>query len=627
MKQMKLTFDKVPYTFNYIQDQKEAFIIAKKMRDSGIQNWGLDTETMKVTPHYVKRRGKMVDVSGLVPQLSKIRLIQFYDGKDTVYIFDCLTAGMHWFEELKHLSFVAHYGIFEIKHLQHAGFRDLNIGCSMLITMLIDRAERSQAEPEDAEEDEEPNTWKGYGLDATVGRLFNVRMEKKFQTSDWNTPKLSGEQIAYAALDAVYTYKICVAQLPKINEYKMQRIYKLLKDMQHVIADMELNGMHIDPTAHRELQAKWKEEETAAIKECADYFAAINLGSSKQLGTWARGRYPAEVIKEWVLTKTGQLGFGKEALATMQHLPEMAALLRYKKVAKLISTYGESLAAEVNPVTGRVHPSFTLGETRTGRLSCREPNLQNLPRDSAMRDIFTAQPGHVLLVADFNQIELRVAGELSRDAVILDAYLKGDCLHRKFAGKIYSKNPSKVTKEERQIAKSANFGTIYGMGAKKFVSYCLTNAKVVISLDTAENVIGMLWGLYVGYGRWCRAIRDRADTLGFVRTPMGRMRKLIPEEVYTKGPNTIVQGGAFEVMAVAMVELRRLLPRSMRMINSVHDEMLVECPNDPKSIKVCKDLIEACMNYGMLTVFPKATTNGLAKAYIDVSWGAAKAQD
>jgi DNA polymerase I len=622
MKQFKITFDGIKYLVKYITNKTEATIIAMELKKSEIQNFGIDIETAKAVDH---------PKAGLDPHLSKISLVQLYDGKDTVYIFDALEIGLDWMQHLTQKNFVAHYGIFEIKHFTHNGYPNLNIGCSMLLSILVDRAERSPFNP-DAEEldedEEEPATWKGYGLDAIIGRLFNVRVEKKLQTFDWRVRPLPADTLVYGALDAILTYRVAEVQVPKINEYKMVKHYQLLKKMQHVIVEMELAGVLINKEQHEKLIKQWMVDQEKQKLECVKHFADINLNSTKQLGTWARSKYSADVIDKWVKTKAGAIGFGKSALAEMQHLPEIEALLKYKKTAKLISTYGTTLEAQTNPVTQRIHCSFSLGETRTGRLSSRDPNLQNLPRDSTVRSLFVADRGKKLIIADFNQIELRVAGLVSGDPVILGAYERGDDLHKIFAAKMFHVPLSKVTKEQRQIAKSANFGAIYGMGPNKFMTYTLasTNGAVRLSFDEAKLTIDTLWQLYSKYAVWCKQIRTFAEIQGFVRTPLGKMRKLHQKEVYTKAPNTVVQGGAFEVMAAAMIDLKHILSQqvqlvteSTKIVNSVHDEVIVECSD--QCANIVKTCVEDAMKSGMHKVFPKATLNGLAVATICDSWG------
>lgn len=626
MKQFKITFADVTYTVNFIDKTEEAEKVAVKLGSSETPCFGLDIETYKDPQYFGNKQ------AGLEPHLSGISTVQLYDGKETIWVFDAVKAGLEWFHKVKDKRFVAHYGIFEIKHLTHAGFPDLEIGCSMLLSILVDRAERSPFVPYgeedlDIEDEDEPSSWKGYGLDAIIGRLFDLRIDKKFQLHDWNARPLDREALSYAALDAVLTYKIADVQVPKINEYRMQKHYKLLKDMQHVIAEMELAGVKIDGKQHKKIIQEWELQHAEEAVVCIEHFGNINFNSTTQLAKWAKVHYPPDVIENWPVTAKGALGFGKTALSTKCDLPEIKALLEYKKTAKLISTYGETLALQENPVTGRIHCSFSLGETRTGRLSSRNPNLQNIPRESSIRDLFVPATSHRLVVADFNQIELRVAGEVSSDPVIKGAYRDGKDLHAVFASNMFRIPLDKVTKEQRQIAKSANFGAIYGMGAAKFVSYTLTSTggEVKLTFEEAKRAIENLWSLYSVYGVWCKKVRNVATEVGFVRTPMGKMRKLHSDETYTKAPNTIIQGGAFEVMSYAMLNLKRSIYHSKidaKIINSVHDEIIVESPK--QETQYIKGLIETAMVIGMRTVFPTAITNGLAKAVVCDSWGEGK---
>ena len=297
MRQFKITFDEKQYFVNYITKANEAEAIAKKLEVSEVQNFGIDIET------YKKDGFKEDKKAGLDPYRSGISIVQIFDGKDSVYVFDVLEVGLQWLKYLIKKNFVAHYGIFEIKHLTHNGFPNLSIGCSMLLSILVDRAERTPyvdvGEEVEEEDEDEPSSWKGYGLDAIVGRLFDIRIDKKWQMYDWSIRPLPAEPLTYAALDSILTYKITEIQVPKINQYKMVKHYRLLKDMQHVISDMELNGVKIDEDKHKALITKWKKEEAKQKLECVKHFADVNLNSTKQLGQSVL--LPAS-YQNWVLT-------------------------------------------------------------------------------------------------------------------------------------------------------------------------------------------------------------------------------------------------------------------------------------------------------------------------------------
>lgn len=621
MRQLKVSFDTRQYSVYYITDPGEAQKIAQKIAESPIKNFGIDIETAKLSKFKEHKK------AGLCPHLSNPRLLQIFDGDKTVYVFDLFKVNvLSVMPVIRMKNFVAHNGIFEIKHFTYNKIPDLQIGCSMIQAMMIDTAEHSPYEPKEEEEDEvdnEPSVkrWKGFSLEACIAREFNLRVEKSFQTSDWSEPNLSSGQIAYAALDSILTYRLAEKYAKKVSEYKMTKAYLLLKDFQHVVAHMELNGMYLDKSRHDKLIRGWEREQTLYTTECNKYFKEVNLNSPKQMEKWAHGRFKKEIIDLWPRSqKTGALSFNQKAIVYFSHLKEIKALCDYKRVSKLISTYGTSLQEALHPRTGRLHCEYSLGETRTGRLSSRNPNLQNLPRDKEIRNIFRAPEGTSLVVADFGQIEMRVAGELGQDNVIRKACAKDIDLHTLMARQITGKK--EVTQEERRLAKALNFGALFGLGPAKFAKYCKSDYNVDVTEERAKELLKMHALTYSGYSRWRKEVQDKAKITGFARTPMGKMRKLLENETYTKAPNTGVQGGAFEVMALTML----LIPRDTRhwkILNSVHDEVILEVPsgNEQEAVR----MLESSMVDGMLQLFPKAPiTAKFAKAHVAQAWGDAK---
>jgi DNA polymerase-1 len=327
--------------------------------------------------------------------------------------------------------------------------------------------------------------------------------------------------------------------------------------------------------------------------------------------------------------KTGAYSFNKLKLADLAALPPVQAILGYKKYATLLSTFGESLQQKICPATENIHCSFTVGETRTGRLSSRNPNLQNMPaRDESFRHIFVASPGYKLVVADFSQVEIRVAGEVSGDPVIRKAFRDGIDLHKSIVADISNKKIEDVTKEERQLGKALNFGLLFGMGPKKLQVYAKASYRVDMSQTQAEKAHTVYHAKYRHYSSWCNLQRVKCKTIGFVRTPSGKMRKLLEEEVYTKAINTPVQGGAAEVSFAALIALQDMRnhfgfnTKDIRIINTVHDEIVVECKDN--LVDVTLKIVNLSMNKGMLTIFPEACVTGLAEAKVGDSWAEAK---
>ncbi len=637
------------YKTVYIKDKVTGDAVFAHLANHPKPIYGLDIETSKKSDH---------KKAGLDPYLSDIRLVQIYDG-ETVFVFDRLTADIDnplaWF--LNHNRCIAHNGCFELKHLSRRLLEPkLNIECSMLMAMLVDRAEHSPFEPDELEELDEEEKPKsdhkyknkgGYGLDACVAREFGLAVDKSFQVSDWGKKNLSPEQISYAALDAVLTFELGKKLLPKIQMYKMMRSYKLLRSMQYVLTEMELNGFGIDIDALRELTFEWGEKVRESDKVAKKYFGKLNLNSPKQLGEWLT-QYNPKLAASWPKTEKGAYTFSRNKISEHWKFPPIAALLEYKKWSKLFNTYGEALIEKIHPVTRRVHCSFFLGETRTGRLSARDPNLQNQPRDGELRKVFRANERNSLVVADFSQIEMRVAGELSKDGTMLRAFQNGIDLHKAIVATLAKKPIAKVTDDERQLGKAINFGLLFGMGPKKLKLY----AKISYDKDLTEEQAYEAWRIfhermYPKYSAWCEIQRRNCERLGYVRTPMGKMRKLLPDEAYTRSVNTPVQGGAAEVAYCGLVRLQQFLKNTERdeyikLVNMVHDEIILEVTNGSSSyeggtpmptsalnpresmVQFAGKLLVDCMTKGYLDVFPNGCTTGLAEAYYGDTWFNAK---
>ena len=615
MRNFNINYNKRKYSIQYYTKVSE---FLEDISKETPKLWGLDIETGKKEEYLEHKK------AGLNPNLSFIRLVQLYNGTDTVYICDFLHTEYiqrnDLREWLKDKKFVAHNAIFELSHFQCDDFKELECSCSMILGILVDRAERSPFQS-----DEEPS-YRGYGLAALAKKYLGRDLSKVQQTSNWNAPKLSKSQIVYAAVDSIVCYDLAVKLLPKIKKYKMLNVYKLFKKMQHVIVEMQLQGMPVNQDKHFDLIKQWEQKKDVSELRCKKYFGDINIRSSKQLNEWLESQEKYEkILKIWPRTPAGKYSFNRQQIVDFLKLKPIAALMEYKKYDKLLSTYGESLMKHLNPVTNRYHTQFNLAQVRTGRLSSHSPNLQNIPRDSGIRDMFdvSGQINTRYVVADFSQIEMRVAGELSKDRNMRSAYRKGKDLHTIMASVVSGVSERDVTKEQRQLAKAVNFGFLFGMGASKFVTYAKGSYGVDVSEDDAWEIRNKFYDLYSDYIAWCTRQRVSAEKLGYVRTPMGRIRKLLDNEVYTKAVNTPVQGGAAEVLFLTMLILKkRLVYLKAKLASCVHDEIIIECRADmAEQVKLAT---EDSMRKGMLKLFPNAPVNGLTEAHVGLTWDEAK---
>ena len=351
-----------------------------------------------------------------------------------------------------------------------------------------------------------------------------------------------------------------------------------------VLADMEMNGVGIDPGFFAAMSARLADE-LRLIREDIHRVAGteFNINSTPQLREVLFDRLGLPVIKR---TKTGPSTDSSvlEELAVQGHaLPRL--MMDYRILEKLRSTYVDALPALVNPETRRIHTTFNQAVAATGRLSSSDPNLQNIPvRTSVGREIrkgFIAPEGALLLTADYSQIELRILAHFSDDEVFVRAFREGKDVHRETAAVIFAVPADEVTGAMRDQAKTVNFATLYGQGPFGLAR------QLAISMDDAKRFIAQYFERFAGVRRFLDEQVAQAKELGYVATLMGRRRQ-IPElrarawNVRQFGErvaqNTPIQGTAADLIKVAMIRIRELLggDPDVRMVLQVHDELVFE---------------------------------------------------
>jgi len=374
-------------------------------------------------------------------------------------------------------------------------------------------------------------------------------------------------------------------------ELKEQELWKLFVDVEMpllpVLLRMESNGVALDTAKLREMS--WNLGGDMARLEGEIYNSVghrFNVNSPQQLG--------AILYDELNLprTKKTKSGYSTEA-SVLEGLkgthPVIELLLEYRQLTKLKSTYIDALPALVDPDTGRVHTSFNQTGTTTGRLSSSDPNLQNIPiRTSEGREVrrcFIAEKGSsLLLAADYSQIDLRALAHLSQDPILSAAFENDEDIHATTASQVFGVSLAEVTPDMRRVAKTVNFGVVYGMSG-----YGLQQATE-LSREEASQFIKAYFEKYQGVRAYLDATKQQAAEKGYVQTLLGR-RRYIPE-INSSNPqvrmaaermaiNMPVQGTSADIIKVAMVQLQRELDRrglEARMILQVHDELLFELP-------------------------------------------------
>jgi DNA polymerase-1 len=289
-------------------------------------------------------------------------------------------------------------------------------------------------------------------------------------------------------------------------------------------------------------------------------------------------------------TPTGQPSTAEdvlEELAASYQLPRI--ILEHRNLAKLKSTYTDKLPEQINERTGRVHTCYHQAVAATGRLSSQDPNLQNIPirtpEGRRIRQAFIAPPGHVLLAADYSQIELRIMAHLSQDEGLLKAFASDQDIHQATAAEVFSTPLAEVTSDQRRSAKAVNFGLIYGMSAFGLA------AQLGIPRGTAQEYIDLYFARYPGVKRYMEETRAGARERGFVQTVFGRRlylpdinarNKQFAQAAERAAINAPMQGTAADIIKRAMISVDRLCDQASgaRLIMQVHDELVLEVRED-----------------------------------------------
>ena len=393
----------------------------------------------------------------------------------------------------------------------------------------------------------------------------------------------------YAAEDADVTLQLKQALYPMIEQIGLQHLYfEIEEPMIAVLADIEMAGVRIDSEALAvyavELNRKLAELEAVIRTEAGE--PNLNINSARQLGEVLFGKM--RIAEKPKMTKTKQFCTDEDYLQSFARKHRIVDLiLEYRGVKKLLSTYVEALPQLVNRSTGRIHTSFNQAVTATGRLSSTNPNLQNIPvRDDMGRRIRKAfipsDDDHLLLSADYSQVELRLMAHLSGDESLIAAFEHGEDIHAATAAKLFNKTLDEVTSEERRRAKTANFGIIYGISAFGL------SQRLEIPRKEAKEIIDGYFASYPGVKKYMDNVVEKAKEEGFVSTIFGRRRYLndiASHNAIARGlaernaVNAPIQGSAADIMKIAMINVHRRFAAEgirSRVILQVHDELVVD---------------------------------------------------
>jgi DNA polymerase-1 len=431
---------------------------------------------------------------------------------------------------------------------------------------------------------------------------------------------------AYAAEDADVTLRLWALLKPRLRDAKALALYEQVeRRMVTVLRDMELAGIKIDGAELARIGEDFSQKLVVYERQCHELAGRpFNVGSPKQLGEILFDEMKLPGGKRSKLT--GAWGTDASVLEELaaQGVELARRVLDWRQIQKLKSTYVDALAQKAD-AQGRVHTDFAMAVTSTGRLSSTEPNLQNIPvrseEGARIRGAFVAEPGHVLVSADYSQIELRILAHVADVPSLKQAFAQGEDIHSRTAADIFRLDPRTVDKEARRRAKTINFGIIYGMSAFGL------GARLGIPPGEARAVIDAYFAQYPGIRDCMERFKEDARTRGFVETPFGR--KLWIAEIASKDParragaeraaiNAPFQGGAAEIIKRAMVRVPAALHQAglgARMLLQVHDELVLEVPE--AEIAATTQLVREVMEAAATLSVPLAVEVGHGRSWAE----------
>ncbi|MCA1566508.1 MAG: hypothetical protein LC803_12870 [Acidobacteria bacterium] len=423
-----------------------------------------------------------------------------------------------------------------------------------------------------------------HSLAAVAARYLDETVDKSEQLSDWGG-ELSATQLEYAARDAALMLPLRERLIELLRRDELVEVAQLEFQCVLPVACLELAGIFLDKERWREQLAIVEKRRAILAEELQVMLAEessqqsffgptrndINLDSHVQLTKALKRVLPGVELPN--STRNWKL----QPLAAEHKVIEV--LLEYRTVQKALTSYGENILNEINPVTGRIHANFHQIGAPTGRFACTNPNVQQVPHAVEYRRCFRAPAGRKLVIADYSQIELRILAHVTEDKGFIDAFNSGADLHRVTAAQVFNTPLEEVTREQRDFAKRLNFGVVYGIGAQRF------SMMTGIPLTEAESILARYFQTYRGLDAWLRDAARKAVRERTARTMAGRLARFnfdaedrqAASLAQRNGKNMPIQGASADILKRALRLLHdRLKETTARLVNIVHDEIVVE---------------------------------------------------
>jgi len=435
------------------------------------------------------------------------------------------------------------------------------------------------------------------------------------------------QQTEYAAEDADITWQLKEHFEKELGKNEQRALLdKVELQLVRVLAAMELAGISIDVPYLNEMSKVLQQEATALEQRIFEQAGeTFNLASPKQLGPILFDKL--KLIDKPKKTKTGQYSTAEEVLSTLaKDHPIVADILEWRSVQKLNNTYVSALPEDVNATTNRIHTVYNQAVAATGRLSSNHPNLQNIPirtpRGQQVRKAFVAKDDeHVLMAADYSQIELRIIASLSEDPSMLAAFNNNEDIHAATAAKVFGVPISEVSREQRSQAKTVNFGIIYGVSA-----FGLSN-QTTLSRKEAKALIEAYYESYPKLKAYMSEQVDFAREHGYVATVLGRRRYLkdinsrnaiVRGAAERNAINAPIQGSAADIIKLAMLTIYDKMQQQhfkAQMLLQVHDELVFECPKS--ELEALKHLVKTEMEAAYSLQVPLTVDMGIGHNWLE----------
>lgn len=428
-----------------------------------------------------------------------------------------------------------------------------------------------------------------HNLKAIAERYLGKYLSKELQKSDWSG-ELTDEQLMYAAMDARILLDLRSVLRSKLIEYGLTTVAQLEFDCLPATAAMEYNGIKLDIEALSNLRPYYEQQKSLNHKYIMEY---LNIPIQTKLFGDPEYLFNLDSPSQ-LLPKLQQLGIpdpndstmliqstGKNVIKLLngEDYPIIEYLLNYRTAEKRLTTFIDKLPLVVDPRTGRIHSSYRQIGADTGRYASSTPNLQQIPRTTDFRSCFIPESGYKYCAADYSQVELRIAAAITRDAKMLDVFRKNEYdLHTVTASLISGVSLDKVTKQQRQEAKSVNFGLIFSMGWYKFRQYAKITYDVSLTEAEAKKFRKKYFDAYPGVRVWHESIMENQN-LKEARSRSGRLRKWLVPPGVSGISNLPVQGTSADITKTALGMLyTRFKGTDTKIVATVHDEIILECP-------------------------------------------------